>query len=66
MVIGAHLGQKGVGVNGFGGCLHHVADDDTVVVRARSLHHELFQQGLIHIAQLKQLNVRRETESNLH
>ena len=62
MVIGAHLGQKGVGVDGLGRGLHHVADDHAVVIGAGSLNHQLPQEGLIQIGELEQLDVRRETE----
>ena len=66
VVVGRHLGQKGIGPDGFGRGLDHVADDDGVVVRAGGLEEELLEDRLVQVDQLSQLGVGGVAEENLH
>src|SRR4030066_294996 len=62
VIISADPGHQRISRNGFGGRLHQASDNDAVVIGAGSLKDKVLEDGMVHIGQFKQFDIRGVTE----
>src|SRR4030043_240186 len=62
VIISADPGHQRISRNGFGRRLHQASDNDAVVIGAGSLKDKVLEDGMVHIGQFKQFDIRGVTE----